>query len=133
VHCGHTEAPGALELCLPTIVSGDSVRREGGSAAVAVRDTGIGISAVMLPRIFDLFVQADASLDRSEGGLGIGLTLVDRLVRLHGGSVEARSEGLGIGSEFIVRLPALAAAGRGHAPKLSNGSPRRGDDGIRPG
>jgi CheY-like chemotaxis protein len=61
----------------------------------------------MLPRVFDLFVQAETSLDRAEGGLGIGLTLVDQLVRLHGGRVEARSEGLDRGSEFIVRLPTV--------------------------
>jgi PAS domain S-box-containing protein len=77
---------------------------------VRVRDNGIGIAPELLPRIFDLFVQANRSLDRAHGGLGIGLTLVQRLVKLHGGSVEARSEGLGHGSEFIVRLPILAAA-----------------------
>jgi len=70
-----------------------------------VRDTGIGISPEMLPRIFDLFAQADRSLDRSEGGLGIGLTLVRSLVEMHGGRVEARSEGPGRGSELEVRLP----------------------------
>jgi CheY-like chemotaxis protein len=73
-----------------------------------VRDTGAGIVAEMLPRVFDLFVQADKSLDRSQGGLGIGLTLVKRLVALHGGTVEARSEGIGHGSEFVVRLPVVA-------------------------
>src|SRR3712207_2658647 len=69
----------------------------------------------MLPRIFDLFVQAERRLDRSQGGVGIGLTLVKRLVELHGGSVEAHSPGLGRGCEFVVRLPAAAegpAAGR---------------------
>jgi PAS domain S-box-containing protein len=99
-----------------------SVRRESSSAVVSVRDTGVGISPAMLPRIFDLFVQADTSLDRAEGGLGIGLTLVDRLVRLHGGAVEARSEGPGFGSEFIVRIPALVADARAHAAKPSNGA-----------
>jgi signal transduction histidine kinase len=74
---------------------------------VRVRDDGIGIAPELLPRIFDLFVQATRALDRAHGGLGIGLTLVQRLVKLHGGSVEARSEGLGHGSEFIVRLPIL--------------------------
>jgi PAS domain S-box-containing protein len=77
---------------------------------VRVRDEGIGIAPELLPHIFDLFVQATRSLDRAHGGLGIGLTLVRRLVKLHGGSVEARSEGLGHGSEFIVRLPILAVA-----------------------
>ena len=74
---------------------------------VRVRDEGIGISPELLPRVFDLFVQATRALDRAQGGLGIGLTLVQRLVILHGGSVEARSDGLGHGSEFIVRLPIL--------------------------
>jgi len=75
---------------------------------VRVRDTGAGISAAMLPYIFDLFMQSDRSLDRTQGGLGIGLTLTRKLLELHGGSIEAHSEGLGHGSEFVVRLPALA-------------------------
>jgi PAS domain S-box-containing protein len=70
-----------------------------------VRDTGIGIPADMLPRVFDLFQQVNRSLDRSEGGLGIGLTLVRRLVELHRGTIEAHSAGPGMGSEFVVRLP----------------------------
>jgi len=74
---------------------------------VRVRDDGMGIAAELLPHIFDLFVQSTRSLDRAHGGLGIGLTLVHRLVKMHGGSVEARSGGLGHGSEFIVRLPIL--------------------------
>ena len=73
---------------------------------IRVRDTGIGIAPELLPRIFDLFTQADRSLDRSQGGLGIGLCLVQRLVELHGGSVEAHSV-LGQGSEFVVRLPVV--------------------------
>jgi two-component system, chemotaxis family, CheB/CheR fusion protein len=72
-----------------------------------VTDHGAGISAEMLPRVFDLFAQEDKTLDRAQGGLGIGLSLVDRLVRAHGGSVEAHSAGRGCGSEFIVRLPCL--------------------------
>src|SRR6185503_2176173 len=71
-----------------------------------VKDTGVGIDPVMLPRIFDLFVQGERSLDRPQGGVGVGLTLVRRLVELHGGTVQARSPGPGQGSEFIVRLPA---------------------------
>lgn len=70
-----------------------------------VRDTGVGIAPAMLPRIFNLFEQAQQSLDRSQGGLGIGLTIVRSLVELHGGDVTARSAGSGLGSEFIVRLP----------------------------
>ncbi len=78
----------------------------------SVKDTGIGIPSEMLPRVFDLFAQVDPSPARSEGGLGIGLTLVRRLVELHGGRVTARSEGKGQGSEFIVRLPAGATTPR---------------------
>lgn len=85
-----------------------SARHEGDCAVVTVRDNGLGIAPEELPRIFDLFVQVEHSLERSQGGLGIGLTLVRRLVELHGGSVEARSEGRGRGSEFTVRLPAAA-------------------------
>jgi PAS domain S-box-containing protein len=84
-----------------------TARREGGELVLRVRDTGVGIAPDMLPRIFDLFVQAERRLDRSQGGLGIGLTLVRRLVEMHGGSVTAHSEGPGRGSEFVLRLPAL--------------------------
>jgi len=77
---------------------------------IRVRDTGVGIPPELLPRVFDLFTQADRSLDRSQGGLGIGLTLTRRLVELHGGSISASSPGTGQGSEFVVRLPAPAAA-----------------------
>jgi PAS domain S-box-containing protein len=72
---------------------------------IRVRDTGAGLSPDLLPRVFDLFVQGDTSLDRTPGGLGIGLTIVHRLVRLHGGRVEAYSDGPGRGSEFVVHLP----------------------------
>jgi PAS domain S-box-containing protein len=84
------------------------VEREGNEAVVKVRDTGVGIPADMLPRVFDLFMQVDRSVDHSQGGLGIGLNLVRRLVELHGGRVAAHSGGPGQGSEFIVRLPALS-------------------------
>ncbi|HVL69789.1 MAG TPA: response regulator [Vicinamibacterales bacterium] len=79
--------------------------REQGEAVVRVRDTGIGIDAGILPRIFDLFVQGDTSLDRSRSGLGIGLSLVRQIVTLHGGQVTAASDGPGRGAEFVVRLP----------------------------
>ncbi|HEY8188081.1 MAG TPA: PAS domain S-box protein [Pyrinomonadaceae bacterium] len=88
-----------------------TAQQEDGEVVLRVRDTGVGIAPELLPRIFDLFTQADRTLDRSQGGLGIGLSLVQRLVELHGGTVEARSAGLGQGSEFIVRLPALSPAG----------------------
>ena len=78
-------------------------------AVIRVRDTGIGIAPELLPRIFDLFTQAERSIDRSQGGLGIGLCLVQRLVELHGGTVEAHSV-LGQGSEFVVRLPLMPTA-----------------------
>jgi two-component system CheB/CheR fusion protein len=93
------------------------VRRDGPQAVIRVVDRGQGIAPDMLPRIFDLFVQGDQSLARSEGGLGIGLTLLKSLVELHDGEVEARSEGPNCGSEFIVRLPlAPAAADEAEAP-----------------
>ena len=75
---------------------------------IGVRDDGVGIAPEMLPRIFDLFMQDNLSADLSQGGLGVGLALVKSLVEIHGGVVEARSEGPGRGSEFLVRLPALA-------------------------
>src|SRR4028119_138578 len=80
---------------------------EGGEAIIRVRDEGVGIPPEMLSRIFDLFTQVDQSLDRSEGGLGIGLSLVKSLVEMHGGSVAASSDGLGHGSELTIRLPVL--------------------------
>ena len=85
-----------------------SLAREEDRAVVRVRDTGIGITAEMQQHIFELFVQAEQALDRSQGGLGIGLTLAHRLVELHGGTIEVASEGLGQGSEFVVRLPVFA-------------------------
>ncbi|HEV8200237.1 MAG TPA: PAS domain S-box protein [Candidatus Polarisedimenticolia bacterium] len=84
--------------------------RERGKAVISVKDTGVGIPRTMLPRIFDLFTQVDRSLEKSQGGVGIGLSLVKGLVELHGGQVEARSDGPGKGSEFVVRLPLLEEA-----------------------
>ncbi len=82
----------------------------GSQAVYSVRDNGVGISAEKLSAIFDLFTQVDHSLDRSQGGLGIGLTLVRRLIELHGGTVQATSEGANRGSQFVIRLPALDPA-----------------------
>jgi len=82
-----------------------SARRENNHAVISVRDSGVGIPVDVLPRVFDLFAQADRTYHRSQGGLGIGLTLVRTLVELHGGTVAAKSEGAGRGSEFVVRLP----------------------------
>ena len=81
---------------------------EGEMAVLRVRDNGIGIASHMLPRVFDLFMQVDHSSTKAQGGLGIGLTLVRNLVEMHNGIVQARSDGLGHGSEFIVRLPLVA-------------------------
>ena len=87
-----------------------TVQKQGEIIELRVRDTGTGIPRDMLSRVFDMFTQLSQSLDRAQGGLGIGLTLVKRLVELHGGTVEARSEGLGKGAEFVVRLPENAHA-----------------------
>ena len=85
-----------------------ALEQDGGEARIVVRDNGIGIRPDMLPRIFDLFTQADSTLERSQGGLGIGLALVRTLVEMQNGRVEARSDGPGRGSEFVVTLPLLA-------------------------
>ncbi len=97
----YTPAGGRIDVLL-------SVDAEHGEAVLRVEDTGEGISADMLPRVFDLFTQAEGTLDRSKGGMGIGLTLVKSLVELHRGSVEAHSDGVGRGSSFSVRLPLKA-------------------------
>jgi len=94
-----TDSGGAIKL---------TAEVKGGDLVVTVADTGIGISAKMLPVIFDMFAQADRSLERAQAGLGVGLTLVKHLTELHGGTVVARSDGAGRGSEFIVRLPVIA-------------------------
>ncbi len=86
---------------------GVTVAREGEQAVIRVRDSGMGIPPELLGSVFDLFTQADRTLDRSQGGLGIGLTLVRRLVEMHAGTVEVHSAGAGRGSEFVVRLPLL--------------------------
>jgi PAS domain S-box-containing protein len=100
-----------------------TVARHDQQARISVKDNGAGILAEMLPRIFDLFVQADRSLDRSQGGLGIGLTLVKRLVEIHAGKVEAFSEGVGKGSEFVVTLPVLSESNTATAAGESRDEP----------
>jgi PAS domain S-box-containing protein len=92
----YTDTGGRIEI---------EARQEEGELVVAVRDNGIGISAEMMPRLFTLFAQASPALERSEGGLGIGLALVRGLVELHGGTITAHSQGPGRGSEFVLRLP----------------------------
>jgi PAS domain S-box-containing protein len=89
-----------------------TAQREHDEVVVRVRDNGIGIPADMLPRVFDMFTQVNRSLGRSQGGLGIGLTLVQSLVYMHGGSVQVFSDGPGQGSEFVVRLPLRRAGGQ---------------------
>jgi PAS domain S-box-containing protein len=90
------------------------VELQDGEVMVTVKDTGIGIAADQMPRIFDMFTQIDGSLERSRGGLGIGLTLVQRLVEMHGGRLEASSEGPGKGSKFVVHLPVVIEASTPH-------------------
>jgi PAS domain S-box-containing protein len=106
-----------------------TAERDQDDIVVRVRDNGIGIAPDMLPRIFDLFAQADCSLDRSQGGLGIGLTLVRTLVEMHGGSVHVSTTCAGQGSEFVVRLPALPQVGVVDTPNqevpVVTRSPRR--------
>jgi CheY-like chemotaxis protein/two-component sensor histidine kinase len=110
---------------------GLTVEKEREEAVVRVRDTGIGIAPDKLPQVFGLFTQLHRSLDRSQGGLGIGLTLARRLVEMHGGSIHARSDGPGRGSEFIVRLPVLGQinevreSSRPSGPALAAPPPRR--------
>ena len=97
----YTKAPGAILL---------SAKRIDDEVVVKVKDNGAGIPADKLESIFDMFMQLDRTSERSQGGLGIGLTLVKRLVEMHGGSIESRSGGEGMGSEFVVRLPVLGSA-----------------------
>jgi PAS domain S-box-containing protein len=96
----YTEPGGRIEI---------RVRRDAEQTTVSIKDTGIGISPEVLPHIFEIFTQAEQAIDRSQGGLGIGLSLVKGLVDLHGGSVEAKSDGAGQGTEFLVRLPSASA------------------------
>jgi PAS domain S-box-containing protein len=96
----YTEADGRIDVVLA---------REDDEAVLRVRDTGMGIAPELLPHVFDLFTQSARTLDRAQGGLGVGLTIVRRLVEMHGGNVSAASSGVGRGSEFTVRLPLVTA------------------------
>jgi signal transduction histidine kinase/ActR/RegA family two-component response regulator len=104
------------------------VRAEDGDAVISVADEGFGISPTLLPLLFDLYMQADRTILQSRGGLGVGLSLVRRLVELHGGSVEALSDGVGRGSTFVVRLkqvPSMAAAASASIPPEPRSRSRR--------
>jgi signal transduction histidine kinase len=107
-----------------------TVSREGSTAVIRIRDGGIGIPAEMVPKIFDLFTQVQTKAHSGQGGLGIGLALVRRLVEMHGGTVEAQSAGIGQGTEVTVRLPLVAADvasmdGMGQSPSMPRIGPRR--------
>jgi len=114
----YTDLPGEIWL---------TARREGEQAVVSVRDSGLGISPEVLPHVFDMFSQADSTRTRTQGGLGIGLTLAKRLIDMHGGHIEAHSAGLGKGSEFIVRLPLVLGPPAANAVAVTasrnNGAP----------
>jgi signal transduction histidine kinase/ActR/RegA family two-component response regulator len=104
-----------------------TVKRAGDDAVLSVRDTGVGMSPELALRVFDLFVQGEPALDRGQGGLGIGLTLVRRLAELHGGAASAASAGRGRGSEFTVRLPAIPEPAIRSRGKTSPGAVERRD------
>jgi PAS domain S-box-containing protein len=93
-----------------------AAEEDGDTVTVRVSDNGIGIPPELLPKVFDIFMQVDKSLERAQGGLGIGLSLVKRLVEMHGGTVEAQSKGLGQGSVFVVRLPTAQVAAYSELP-----------------
>ena len=97
----YTDARGQIQI---------EARADGSAAVVSVRDNGTGIAPDLLPQIFDLFVQSKRTLDRSQGGLGIGLSVVKRLIEMHGGTVSATSAGVGQGATFIIRLPRVSPA-----------------------
>jgi PAS domain S-box-containing protein len=112
--CKYTAPGGSIWL---------TAERQGSDVVIAVRDTGQGIPAGMLDSVFEMFTQVDRTLERAQGGLGIGLTLARRLIQLHGGGIEARSEGEGRGSEFVVRLPALVELSPERPPPTRTAGP----------
>jgi len=118
----YTEDGGCIELI---------AQRGPKEAVLRVRDNGVGIAPEELPQVFDMFMQVESSTDRSQGGLGIGLTLVRRLVEMHGGKIEARSAGLGKGSEFLVRLPALTEPASESVRKPAEDSPTQAPGSLR--
>lgn len=118
----YTDPGGNIEL---------TARREGDALALRVRDDGTGIPPELKPHVFDLFVQADRSLDRSSGGLGIGLTVARRLVEMHEGTIAVDSAGLGQGSEFVVRLPLAVSSPQFTLPSTAAAVSRENDGGKR--
>ena len=115
----YTEPGGEIHL---------SLEHQNGEAVLSLRDNGIGLAPESLENIFDLFTQVDGTLARSGGGLGIGLNLVQRVLELHGGRIQAHSAGLGKGTEFIVRMPGGCATTRSDAATGASGrAPLRGD------
>jgi PAS domain S-box-containing protein len=118
----YTEDGGRIDLI---------VEQGRGEVVIRVRDNGIGIASERLPSIFDMFEQIEGAADRSQGGLGIGLTLARRLIEMHGGKIEAHSAGLGKGSEFVTRLPALAEAAMEPATEPAEGPPMPSANGPR--
>jgi CheY-like chemotaxis protein len=119
--CKFTDKGGRIWLTAELASKGDQSPEE---VLIRVRDTGIGIAANQLDRIFDMFTQLDTSLESSVSGLGIGLTLVKNLVELHDGTIEVHSAGAGQGSEFLVRLPVLAEAPKPTTPEPAASEPK---------
>jgi CheY-like chemotaxis protein len=117
--CKYTPPGGHIEL---------SARRDGDDVRISVSDDGIGIDPANLPRVFGMFAQVHGDARLSEGGLGIGLSLVKRLIEMHGGSVEARSDGAGKGSEFTVRLPLLVEQPAAETPTAAPVTPPPGTE-----
>jgi CheY-like chemotaxis protein len=111
----YTEPGGRISL---------TAERDGDEAVITVRDSGAGVAPEMLPRVFEMFVQVDSSPEPAQRGLGVGLTLVKRIVELHGGTVEARSEGRGKGSQFVVRLPVAKQRVAKERPRKRRARPR---------
>ncbi len=125
--CKYTEPGGRIWLSAQLASGG----RQPPEVVVKVKDTGMGIPLDKLDNIFGMFTQVDRTLERSQGGLGIGLTLVKRLVEMHGGSIEAFSEGAGRGSTFVVRLPILIDKPQGQQPSEPTGNEQTATTGRR--
>lgn len=124
----YTPSGGSIEVKTSTESQGSKRSNSATWAILEVVDSGLGMSPQLIESVFDMFVQSDETLDRSEGGMGVGLTLVRSLVELHGGGIEAVSEGLGKGSKFVVRLPTTSAPHRKNhelKPHIATTGPNR--------